>query len=266
MAKVKGFSLIELVIVIVLLGVLSISVATIFTDTTENYLQSEARLSMASTARLAIERIGREVREAMPNSVRVNADNSCVEFVPIMAATEYVTLPTTSPGTTIDVVEPDASTEISGLSTTELYAMVIPLNNQEVYNPSTSHASSVSGFAKQGGNITRATIASARFNRRSPRDRIFFVSQPVSFCLVGNQLNRYSSYGFNNSQPAPASMGTPSLILNRLLLDDNGTPVEVFEYDSGTLSRSGILMIELLLEGRKESINLQHEVHIRNFP
>ncbi|PWK52928.1 PilW family protein [Pleionea mediterranea] len=262
----QGFTLIELVIVIVLLSVMAVSIATLFRDTTEGYMQAESRIGMASSARLALERVGREVREAMPNSIRVNGGNNCVEFVPIEAATRYTDLPTTSPGTTINVVEQDASTKISGLNTSNLFVMVIPLNTNEAYNAAAGHYSSVSSFSKLGNNETQVTISSNRFRRNSPQDRIFFVRQPVSFCVVGNNLNRYDNYGFNTSQPAPASMGTPTLVLDRVLLSSNGNPVDVFNYDSGSLNRSALLVIELYLDGRKEFINLEHEVHVRNFP
>jgi MSHA biogenesis protein MshO len=266
MRQQQGFSLIELVIVIILLAVVAVSVTTLFRDTTENYLQSERRHGMAASGRLAIERISREIREALPNSVRVSSGNDCVEFVPIVAASSYTELPTTAPGTRIRVVEPDASSDISGLSTAGLYAMVIPLNTNEVYNTASGHQAQVTGLSKLGGNVTEVTITATRFNRKSPQNRIFFVRQPVSFCLVGNRLFRYSSYGFSTVQPTPASMGSGDLILNRVLPVVAGNPVQVFTYQPGTLNRSAILVIELHLEGRKESINFEHEVHVRNFP
>ncbi|WP_144392395.1 prepilin-type N-terminal cleavage/methylation domain-containing protein [Pleionea sediminis] len=264
--KTNGFSLIELVIVIVLLSVVTLTVTTIFTDTTENYLQSEERLSMASSSRLAVERISREIREAMPNSVRVSSNNLCVEFVPILAATQYETLPTSTADTSLRIIEADASTELSGLSTSSLFVMVIPLNSSEVYDTSSGHVATVSAFSKLGSNITEVTISSTQFLRESPQRRIFFVSEPVSFCVDGSNLNRYESYGFSLSQPFPSAMGAANLIINKVLSSNNGNPVSVFTYSSGALNRSGILLMNLLFQGRNEVIQLDHEVHIRNFP
>ena len=61
-------------------------------------------------------------------------------------------------------------------------------------------------------------------------------------------------------------MGPASLLLNRLLLNNNGTPITAFSYNAGTLNRSGILLINFVVEGRQESLNLEHEVHVRNIP
>ncbi|NVJ62352.1 MAG: prepilin-type N-terminal cleavage/methylation domain-containing protein [Gammaproteobacteria bacterium] len=262
-----GFSLIEFIIVIVILAILSVAITTIFTDTTVGYLQSENRIKMSSSARIAIEKISREVRTSMPGSVRVNSANTCVEFVPIEVATSYSEIPTTSPDTQITVVERDAATNISGLSTSNLYTMIIPLNSSEVYNTSTGHFAVVGGFTKLGSNLTQVTINSTRFSRTSPQQRIFFVRQPVSYCIVGNRLNRYSDYGFNVSQPDTSSMGTADLVLTDISNSDgSGTTTNLFSYDTGALNRGGILLIEFFLQGRDETVKLEHEVHVRNFP
>ncbi len=268
-AKQKGFTLIELVIVIVLLGVLSVTIATIFTDTTEAYMQGEARLNASTSARLAVEKIGREIREAMPNSVRVNSSgaSNCVEYVPIVAASQYVSLPSTSLGTSITVIEQAADNQISSLNTTNLYVMVIPLNTSEVYNTSRGHFGEVTALTKDAANNqVQVTINPARFNRSSPQERIFFVRQPVSFCVDGNNLNRYTNYGFNPSQPAIGAMGVPVLMLNRIALSNGATTVNAFTYEQASLNRSGLLMMEFFLQGRKETINVKHEVHVRNVP
>lgn len=262
----SGFTLVELILVIVLLGIVGVTITTLYSKTIQGYLEGEARITMSATARQSLDRVGREVREAMPASVRVNATQDCVEFVPIVGATRYINLPTTQPQNTLTFVEPDASTEISGLNTTNLYVMVIPLNQNEVYNTS-GHFGQIASFTKLGGNETQANLtANTRFNRKSPQQRLFFVRQPVSICVTGGNLNRYTNYGFNIAQPAIGAMGAATLLLNRLLLNNNGTPINPFSYSPGTLSRSGLLLINFVVEGRNESINLEHEVHVRNIP
>ncbi|AVV84022.1 MSHA biogenesis protein MshO [Shewanella putrefaciens] len=47
---------------------------------------------MLSQSRFVVERMTRELRSAVPNSVRVNTDSltyQCIEFVPIQASTSY---------------------------------------------------------------------------------------------------------------------------------------------------------------------------------
>jgi len=263
----KGFTLVELIVVITIVTVLAVSLTTIFTDTTKGYLQAEQRIDMASNTRVTLDKLSRQIREAMPNSIRVNVSQTCVEYVPIVAATQYTSLPTTAPSTSLTVVEADAETRVSGLDATSSYVMVIPLNSSEVYNVNSGHFAQITSFAKLGSNLTEVSISNTRFSRQSPQRRVFFVTQPASVCLVGSELHLYENYGFQVTQPAPTAMGTPQILADNLsLVDRNGTAIPVFTYDAGTLSRGGILQTVLIVAGRDESIRVEHEIHVRNFP
>ena len=68
--KSSGFSLIELIVVIVILGVLAASITSFIRFGTQIYTETTARDQLVSSARFAIERLNREVRNALPNSLR----------------------------------------------------------------------------------------------------------------------------------------------------------------------------------------------------
>lgn len=263
----NGFTLIELVVVVVLVAALAVGLTSIITDTTKGYVEAEGRLNMASSARLVIDKLSRDIREAMPNSVRVNAANTCVEFVPILAAATYTDLPITTAGTQVTVVEQDSSSRISSLAPASTYLMIIPLNSSEVYSLSSGHVASITGFSKLGSNLTEVAINATRFTRESPQNRAFFVSQPVSYCLVGDELLRFSNYGFNTAQPSATAMGIGEIVVKPLsTLDRQGALVSIFTYDSGSLNRGGILQVRLIVSARDERVNVEHEIHVRNFP
>ena len=63
-----GFSLIEMVVSIVVLGLLAAVTAPIFSSTLRGYVESDAHLATLSKARYATERIARELREVNYNS------------------------------------------------------------------------------------------------------------------------------------------------------------------------------------------------------
>lgn len=63
-----GFSLVELIVSIVVLGILAAVTAPIFSSTVRTYVESDAHLATLSKARYAIERITRELREVQYNS------------------------------------------------------------------------------------------------------------------------------------------------------------------------------------------------------
>ena len=80
-ARVGGFTLIELVVVITVMGILSIGAVSFITDASDGYANTVRRTELGSTMRLAAERVTRELRNALPNSVRVSGN--CLEFIPV---------------------------------------------------------------------------------------------------------------------------------------------------------------------------------------
>src|SRR5690554_3175747 len=99
MERTRGFTLIELIIVIILLALSGLFVfnylgfgAQIFRDTTE-------REQLVAQSRFAVNRLTAELRNAVPRSVRTRGADSqrCLEFMPIIASSQYLGLPRPGP-------------------------------------------------------------------------------------------------------------------------------------------------------------------------
>jgi MSHA biogenesis protein MshO len=75
-----GFTLIEAIMVIVITGILAGVVAVFITRPVQGYVDSVRRAELTDVADVALRRIGRDVRLALPNSLRVSG-NSCIEFI-----------------------------------------------------------------------------------------------------------------------------------------------------------------------------------------
>ena len=87
-----GFTLIELILVIVVLGILAVSVTSYIGLGARMYAETADRDQLLSQSRFAIERLVRELRNVVPNSVRVSG--SCIEFMPLLNAGRYASIPT----------------------------------------------------------------------------------------------------------------------------------------------------------------------------
>ena len=117
--KSNGFSLIELIVVIVILGILATGISTFISFGTQVYTDATDREKIISSARFAIERLNREIRTAVPNSIRINDNGStgiitakqCIEFTPIVLSTIY---------TDIAVAPEPASNKIEVISFDEI--------------------------------------------------------------------------------------------------------------------------------------------------
>ncbi len=69
--KSQGFTLIELIIVILLIGILSGVLKTILTGPMQQWVQIQYRASLVDIAETALQRMTREIRFALPNSIRL---------------------------------------------------------------------------------------------------------------------------------------------------------------------------------------------------
>ena len=77
----RGFTLVEMVIVIVITGIIGAMVAVFIRVPVQGYIDTTARAALADTADTAARRLTRDVRLALPNSVRVSANGQYLELL-----------------------------------------------------------------------------------------------------------------------------------------------------------------------------------------
>ncbi len=264
--KQTAFTMIELVIVIVLLGILSVSFAKILSQSVSGYMDAKGRNEHSQTAKWVTEVITRSVREALPQSIRTGTSGNldCVEYTEIINASSYFNLPANGPVSSFNIVAYDLAFQ-PGLS-----AAIMPINSSSIYigNGVVTPIASISSSGPQQSLVT--LVAPTNFFQRSPQNRLYVLSSPITFCLDNSSglISRYSNYGFSASLAFPPSSGTSEIIAENFWANGN-----VFNYQSGSLQRSGLLQINFVIQdrnrypsGTSESVEVFHEVHIRNVP
>ena len=85
-----GFTLIELILVITILGVISVSVAQVISLSAQIYITGAERTRLVSDARFIILRLEKELRNVVPNSVSFDSSLGCLSYYPIKESGTYV--------------------------------------------------------------------------------------------------------------------------------------------------------------------------------
>ena len=268
-----GFTLIELIMVIVVLGTLSVGSMRFISDSAQGLVDTAERQALASTATIAVEKVLREVRRALPNSVRSFSDggNRCLELVPILYSSEYVSIPTASAATSFDGIR-----FFNTVGTEQKFVAVYPTSTVSVYgtDPATLGAISASTVTVSGvdalTNLQTITFdggASYRFPTESPLKRFFLVSQPISFCDdASGRLWRYQNYGFQVSSAG----SIPTTGSDRILIADSLQVASLqFNISPAQLQRNAVVRMSLVIERgglSAEKVDISQEVQLRNVP
>ncbi len=261
MLRQQGFSLVELVVVILVLGILAAGTVTYIRHASLGYAGALDRSELASSARLALGRLERELRNALPGSLRANAQ--CLEFIEVLAAGNHLQLPLGMAAT--HAISSSFSGDISGM---DLRLVVFPQQPAAVYglaNP--GPVSSVVSLAAPDaeGRVQVDFAAGHAFAEPSPTGRAFLIQQPVSYCVQGGRLWRYGDYGFLAAQPMPADL--PATLPQRGLIG-TGLLLEAppFRVEEAGLTRNAVVVIELLFAAGDDRLQTRHRVQVRNVP
>ncbi len=270
---VQGFTLVEMVTVILILGILVVGVSSFIIFGTRIFVESSSVDQVLSQSRFAIERMTRELRSAVPNSVRLNGNGltyQCVEFVPIETSTTYLAMPI-APSTaalTGTVILDNLTSKIAA----NQYVWIYPLTDSDVYNSARQKRAQINTVSSASNQVTLTFTANARFAEASPRQRIYFASTPVSYCFEkapsSNELTlkRYTGYGLNASQPTPADMSSGVLMAQNVanVLSNNADLPLILTPSS--LVNNAMVHLQPRFNVNGETFQYRHQVQVINVP
>jgi MSHA biogenesis protein MshO len=220
---------------------------------------------------MALRRMQRDIRHALPNCIRIAADGESLELINTVGGGRYRTYldnddeDEAAVSDILDFDSADTGFDVLGALTNA------PADGDSlvVYNVSTT-ATTANAYTADSDNRVAIDAASSskihiafddfQFANRSPYQRFFIVDTPVTYaCDIANSvLNRYEDYDFATSQPT-------SFTIDAAQVSGNLTSCS-FSYDPGASQRAGLVTMELTLSEEGETITLIHQVHVVNAP
>lgn len=268
----RGFTLVETVMVIVITGIISAIVAVFIRTPVQGYLDSAARAELTDVADTALRRMARDLRLALPNSIRVNGQY--IEFLLTSDGGRYLAeednpatgniLDFNNGGLMFDVVGQPMTGIAPGTNSIVVYNLGFDPAN--AYCPDNgvgcNNRAVVAGIATAAG-VTTVTLKTNPFTMRSPNNRFQVVTTPVTYGCAGGTLTRFWGYPIAATQATPpAGAGVQSAVLA------TGVQNCTFSYASQANVRSGLVGLGITIGGasNNETVQLFHQVHVDNTP
>jgi MSHA biogenesis protein MshO len=287
-SKQAGFSLLELIVVVVMVGILAVGGGMLIASPIAAYDAQQRRQQLVDQGEMALRQIAADVRRALPNSLRLTTVGTgwALEMVSALDGARYRdqnddAVPLAGAAEVLEFSAGDTDFNLLGTfsnlgafaagqriviystSPTTLYQHAVTGSNPGIVTPAGANLTlSVSALYPTEQHIEIDNgVTDFQFAQQSPGQRLFVIDSPISYICnpATGRLRRHDSYGFNLVQPTAPGGNSVSVVTQ--LLGCNMT------YAPGTSQRGGILSIEISVgDGSGESVNLLHQVHVENLP
>ena len=283
----RGFTLIELVITIAVGSVVVAFMAMFIVTPMSAYTAQTRRATLVDAADSALRFMGRDLRAALPNSVRVSASGgvTALELLATADGARYQDSgPLSNPALALDLTAPDGAfattvpfTQLTLPWTSSAYFLSIynvGVPGADAYqtppptpNVITPAGTTITISAGATANQNLVTLSPAfQFAFGSPGQRVFLVSGPVSYLCdtAAATLTRYSNYTIAGAQPASAA-ALNAAGASAALVASNVAGCQ-FVLSAGTAQRNALATLTLQIAQSGESVQLLHQVEVVNAP
>jgi MSHA biogenesis protein MshO len=221
-----GFTLVEAIVVIVITGIIAGMVALFIRVPVQSNIDTRARAEMADAADLALRRMSRELRLAVPNTVTVYSNKLAIQFLLTKTGARYVSVLDNPPATLLplDFVNGNNAFDIIGTPPAGKQAIVagdyIVIGNLGIapadayaFGKGANNISKVSGI-----NGSRITLQANNFSTtQSPGSMFQVVTGKVTYVCTPAANGAGTLQRFFNATDLTAGLGA---LGNGALLSD----------------------------------------------
>jgi MSHA biogenesis protein MshO len=293
----RGVTLVELIVTIVLIGIVSATVGLFLVPALTAGRDVERRAALVEAADSALRRMARDVRIALPNSVRISsaAGSFALEMIPTADGAKYCSTAGVSDcngaAELLSFTGLDASFDVLGCfrnptfiasSGTAAFRLVIGDLDGSAYAAAGTNAVMTpvgrvinlavvqpAGTCGVGTSRHRLTLnAGHQFPVPSVNDRLFVVqaaAMPVTYLCnaTTGTLTRYAGYAVTGAQPTNPAVAPLNAAASIAQVTGNISRCGVLG-NTASVRYTGLVTLQLGVSAGGEAIELLHQVQLDN--
>ncbi len=276
--KQSGFTLIELIIVVVLLGILGAMGAGFISQAFKGFFDTDIRMEIYEEGKSALVRMEREIHIAVPNAVQepFDSDADTVDDTISIGVVDENAMTTVfgqykdahpTGGKTIEdrigalQLTPTGKNPLVSIYNTSWDDFFGGTKIYQVTNPGTNPMN-----LKQGNGVD--PLIAAQIGIASPYGRFYAVrDEAVRFQVSSGTLQRWTAAVDENGIAVAGFVDPYPLARNvQPAVDSSNAPLPYFTYEPGTSTRNSVVIIHFAISRNGETVNFHKEVQIRNVP
>lgn len=283
--KARGFTLLELLVVIVITGILASMLTVFLRPAIDSYLDTKRRANLTDMADTALRRMGQDIRTAVPNSLRVFG-GSCFQLVPTIGGGRYRMERDTSFASPIgsawlDLTQPlptgpgaslsfDVFNRLAEAPAVNDWVVIYNQNPNDVYTGA-NRAQILGAFTPPpppsgaAAGAHRIFIQPVAFPSGYDGGRFVLVRNAVQ-TVVYNYVPATRTL-FRGNVPFSNNLTAVQCgAANQVVATSVDAAVFVYNPNQGATQQSGYIQMQLTLTDHGETISLAHGVHVENAP
>ncbi|ANO52092.1 type II secretion system protein [Woeseia oceani] len=282
--KQQAFTLVELVVTIAISGIVVSFMAMFIAGPVAGFADQTRRAELVDMSESALRRIARDIRRALPNSVRVTSNGAVValEMLNSVDGVRYREQPPGDADRQLDFASADDAFNSIGQFTQIALPFSSSSHYLSIYNVGVPGADAyemsnvitppgtqidIDADALAGEDNIRLSPA-FRFAYGSPGQRLFLLDGPISYLCntATGTLHRYTGYALASNQgDRDSDAELLAAGADRVLVTDRVAACNI-AYAPGTAQRAGLVTLAMSVADSNERVALLHQVHVDNVP